>query len=366
MIELTGSQTIGAVLREARAALWRRAVPDGARPIRPAATLQQGESAASIGWTRSSPNLAACYADAGYGAGHRIGLLLENRLAHFEHKLALNTIGAWCVPLNPDHRPAEMGYVIGHARVDLVVVLPALAPLLRRGDDAFRAPCRQWCCSTMSPIGCHRRSPASGDDGRAVEHRHRALHLGDDRPAEGMPAVASLRAGERRIGTRPADSMPFGTRPTDLQPASGLSRQFVGRVSFYGALFTGNCQIQAGRFQTSRWWQEVRESGATVVHYLGVIVPMCSISRRTADDRGAQVRFGIGAGVDPQRHARVRARFGFPLIEIWGMTEMVRLLSDAGRHVGRHACLRRPLPGLDVRIVDDTVRATRRASRARW
>jgi acyl-CoA synthetase (AMP-forming)/AMP-acid ligase II len=71
-------------------------------------------------------------------------------------------------------------------------------------------------------------------------------------------------------------------------------------------------------------------------------------------DREHSVRFAIGAGVEPQRHATFETRFGFPLIEIWGMTEMVRALFDnqAPRRVGTRA-FGRAQPGVEVRVVDD-------------
>lgn len=51
------------------------------------------------------------------------------------------------------------------------------------------------------------------------------------------------------------------------------------------------------------------------------------------------VRFGYGAGVEPQLHAVFEARYGFPLLELWGMTERVRPLCDnrAPRQVGTRA-----------------------------
>ena len=60
------------------------------------------------------------------------------------------------------------------------------------------------------------------------------------------------------------------------------------------------------------------------------------------------------AGVDPQRHAEFEQRFGFPLLEIWGMTEMVRATFDnvAPRQVGTRV-FGRAMPGLEVRVVDD-------------
>ena len=98
----------------------------------------------------------------------------------------------------------------------------------------------------------------------------------------------------------------------------------------------------------------MRESRATVVHYLGVVVPMLLGQPASPEDRDHSVRFAIGAGVEPQRHAIFEERFGFPLIEIWGMTEMVRAMIDnqAPRQVGTRA-FGRAMPGLEVRVVDD-------------
>ena len=42
-------------------------------------------------------------------------------------------------------------------------------------------------------------------------------------------------------------------------------------VSTMGMIETGGCIVQLDRFHPSTWWQSVRESGATVVHYLGVM-----------------------------------------------------------------------------------------------
>jgi crotonobetaine/carnitine-CoA ligase len=125
--------------------------------------------------------------------------------------------------------------------------------------------------------------------------------------------------------------------------------------SFYCAMLKGNCQIQTDRFQASRWFTEVHESQATVVHYLGVVVPMLLNQSHHPLERDHHVRFAIGAGVDPQRHAEFEQRFGYPLVEIWGMTEMVRAIFDADlpRQVGTRA-IGRVQTGMQVRVVNDS------------
>src|SRR4029434_4237623 len=73
------------------------------------------------------------YRCAGYGPGHRVAMLLENRVEHFLHKLALNAIGASCVPINPDYRSAEIAYLVEHSEPELVLTVEARAAELLQG-----------------------------------------------------------------------------------------------------------------------------------------------------------------------------------------------------------------------------------------
>src|ERR1051326_1931361 len=49
------------------------------------------------------------YAAAGYGHGHRVALLLENRPEFFFHYLAANALGCSIVPINPDRKSVVEG-----------------------------------------------------------------------------------------------------------------------------------------------------------------------------------------------------------------------------------------------------------------
>jgi acyl-coenzyme A synthetase/AMP-(fatty) acid ligase len=79
--------------------------------------------------------------------------------------------------------------------------------------------------------------------------------------------------------------------------------------------------VPLDRFHARRWWRTVKDSGATVIHYLGVM-PAILLQLETEDaDTTHSVRFGFGAGVDPRHQENFERRFGFPLIEAWAMTE---------------------------------------------
>lgn len=299
--------------------------------------------------------LMQTYAAAGYGVGHRIALLLENRPEHMLHKLAMNALGVCCVPLNPDHRPRELAYVLDHAKVDLVLVIASLEAQLRQGMDQAEhskpqvmlfenfasglAPAtRKATFTTPEPATPASILYTSGTTGRP---KGCVLSHGYELAAG---AWYSTRGG---LAT-------FGEACERIYNPLPLFHVNASIFSFYCALLKGNCQVQTDRFQPSRWWTEVFESKATVVHYLGVVVPMLLGQAAHPHERSHAVRFAIGAGVEPQRHAAFEERFGFPLIEIWGMTEMVRAIIDneSPRQVGTHV-FGRAQPGVEVRVVDD-------------
>jgi crotonobetaine/carnitine-CoA ligase len=124
-------------------------------------------------------------------------------------------------------------------------------------------------------------------------------------------------------------------------------------ITATAAILTANTLVLTDRFSPTRWWGEVSASGATVIHYLGIVAPTLLNQPESPADRAHAVRFGIGAGIEPQLHAAFEARFGFPMIEVWGMTETGRILADC--HEPRSTETRafgRPFPGLEARVVD--------------
>jgi acyl-CoA synthetase (AMP-forming)/AMP-acid ligase II len=293
------------------------------------------------------------YATAGYGVGHRVSLLMESRPEHLLHKLAMNALGICCVPLNGDHRPREMAYVLDHAKVDLVIAIDTLQPLLRAAmeaathqpavadaadDGPLPPPATRAASTTPAPDTPASVLYTSGTTGRpkgcVLSHRYE-LEAGRWYATAG--GLATFHDGQDRL---------YNPLP--------LFHVNASIFSFYCVMLRGNCQVQTDRFSPARWWAEVHQSRATVVHYLGVVVPMLLGQPPGPFDRDHRVRFAIGAGVDPQRHAEFEQRFGFPLVEIWGMTEMVRAMVDnqAPRQVGTRV-FGQALPGLEVRVVDD-------------
>jgi acyl-CoA synthetase (AMP-forming)/AMP-acid ligase II len=292
---------------------------------------------------------------AGYGSGHRVGILLENRPAYFLTWFALNALGVSVVPINPDLRATELQYLIGHSEIVAAVVLPS-----RRKDieDAARAT------------------------GIAI-----AVMAADDEVMPGAPAKALARTGLRRneecavLYTSGTTGYPKGCVLTNdyflisaewyagvgglCAMRRGIERMLTPLPTFHmnamatstmAMLALGGCLIPLDRFHPKSWWQSVRESRATVIHYLGVMPAILMAAAQSEADCDHQVRFGFGAGVPRDLHLSFESRFGFPLIEAWAMTETGAGAVIAATHEPRHpgtSCVGRPPSELQVRLVRD-------------
>jgi acyl-CoA synthetase (AMP-forming)/AMP-acid ligase II len=355
MIEPDDHLTIGAAFERAAARFGGRpflAVPANERRDYHPAGFEITYAAAAAEVRR----LAEAYREARYGAGHRVALLLDNRPEHYLHKLALNTLGACCVPINPDYRASEIAYLLDHSKPDLVVALAARQEQVAQG---FAAAARRAPMIAFEQFDTGVPSPAA---------RASANAIGPETPASilytsgttGRPKGCVLSHGYELA------SGAWYARLGGLAAVRARDRLYnplpvyhcnAAVFSLFCMLLTGNCQIQADRFQPQRWWPEVTQTEATIVHYLGVIVPLLLGLPPGDDERRHRVRFGIGAGVEPQLHARFEERFGFPLIEVWGMTEMVRVIADnvPPRKVGTRA-FGRAVPTVEVRVVDEADR----------
>jgi crotonobetaine/carnitine-CoA ligase len=295
------------------------------------------------------------YAAAGYGHGHRVSILLENRPEFFFHYLALNAIGAGIVPINPDYRHDEIAYLLDHSEVELAVVLPHRVADVTKAATARAKPLSVADAHALLAVlpGPSCPAPRKGTPGPETECSLLYTSGTTGRPKGCLLSnFYTLNAGET-----------YRSRGGLMDVKRGQERFYNPLPLFHinhlnimstAAMQTANTLILTERFSPARWWHEVSTCGATIIHYLGIVAPMLLNQAPSAADRNHKVRFGVGAGIEPQLHALFEERFGFPMIEVWGMTETGRITADSRepRMIGTRA-FGRPYPGLEARVIDD-------------
>lgn len=304
--------------------------------------IRYGQAMAEVERLRSALSAA------GLTKGHRVMLLLENRPSFFLWWLAINVLGASVVPVNPDLRAAELEYMAGHVTPALAIAIPSRCPDLASAAQA--AGIVMPVIATDAPVPSITTAPVFDGDEAAVLYtsgstgRPQGCVLGND---------YFLRAGRWYANEGGLCALQDGDRMITPLPIFHMNAM---AYSFMAMIAVGGCLTALDRFHPRSWWQSVRDSGATCLHYLGVMPSMLMGLPASPDGRAHKVRFGFGAGIDPKLHADFENRFGFPLVEAWAMTETgagaVIAASQTPRRVGE-SCLGRPGPGMELRIIGD-------------
>ena len=298
--------------------------------------------------------LARAYAAAGFGQGQRVGLLLQNRPAYYEHWFALNSLGASVVPINPDLRASELEYLIAHSEMVAALVLPERVGDICAAAAAAGRDIPVFTTADQLPViggPCAARTVLSSDTECALLYTS-----GTTSRPKGcvLSNTYFLNAGAWYREQGGLMAMRDGTERM-LTPLP-LFHMNAMATSTMAMLMSGGCLTILDRFHPKTWWDSVKAARATIVHYLGVMPPMLMSAPASATDRAHAVRFGFGAGVDRRLHAPFEERLGFPLIEAWAMTEtgggVVIAAAHEPRHVGSN-CFGKPGPESEVRVVGE-------------
>src|SRR5262245_17198119 len=155
-------------------AFSRAAARHGARPclaVLPETAKAYGIAAGELSYRDALAcvrELIDAYRAQGYGYGHRVAILLENRPAFFLHWYALNALGVSLVPINPDLRSAELEYLLGHSETVAVIAVDHRQADIARAAEAIGAR-----LSLVGPKDAPARirvaAPKAGSPGRDSE-----------------------------------------------------------------------------------------------------------------------------------------------------------------------------------------------------
>ena len=261
----------------------------------------------------------------------RVSVIVGNIPEYFIIKLSLNYIGLSCVPLNYELTLDEIAFIVNHSESKLIIanniyinnIKKIILKINRKvGLSLFEK-------NTITTVIRIKRKNLYKNTKINPSDEASLLYTSG---TTGKPKACILsHFYEINSGYSYAIKKGFISIKREkekLYNCLPVHHVNSGVLSFFAILITGNCQIQSKRFSAKSFWEEIKYSKATIFHYLGVIVSILLKQKYKEIEINNCLRLGVGAGIEPSLHNNFEKRFNIPMIELWGMTEMVRCIYD--------------------------------------
>ena len=321
-----------------------------------APALHDGSTAVSWGeLRRRAAGVASGLADHGVEPGDRVAIALPTSVDFVAAYLGALAAAAVAVPLNPNSPAAEL-------QSELYGVEPRLVFVAGQAREALTA-------GAMDGVRVLDELPPPGDEGdEGDEGAELAVQPRDDGDlavllytsgTAGAPRAAMLTHGNLHANLEQMLALPGEiARPDDVGLAAiPLFHVFGLNVALGLVLATGGSLVLEERFDPAASLELVRD--LSVTNIVGAPT-MFAAWADLADGDGAgslgsvrQVISGAAA-LPPDVAERFEARFGIPLWQGYGLTEASPAVATSlGSGRNRPGSVGRPLPGVDVRIVDE-------------
>ena len=253
-------------------------VPEGSflctPPMRGRTYYPEGFAINSSSAHKMVMELQSVYYNSGYGPGHRVSLLLENRPEFHLHWLALNGLGISVVPINPDYREDEIIYLLDHSESLLIISISERISDLQLGSEKCKLSVQLVDVNELEEqlrdATEARSSEKSGIDSEA------ALLYTSGTTGRPKGCILTNRyffnAGKWYLEAGGYMTMAYGQErllnPLPLYHANAMAIGSMAMISSAG------CIVMVDRFHPKRWWGDVVASKATIIHYLGIMPPL--------------------------------------------------------------------------------------------
>ena len=269
----------------------------------------------------------------GVGHGDRVCLFMPNCPEFLYCWFGLSYLGAIGVPINTAYKRDETAYILNDSQA---VAFVAHESLLAVADEA----------AGLAPKLRQRLAVTDGD--RKADDRNSSgwINFGEEMEASGVlesrPQVSPTDIS--MLGyTSGTTGNPKGVQVThQMYVAAGQGfahwtqattddRFFTclpyyhANIQYYstmGTLASGATLIVADRFSASRFWGQVNDARATVVNFIGMMMPVLAKQPPLDSDKDNPVRLFYGSpAFSPDFLQEFQDRFGTDVIVGFGMTE---------------------------------------------
>ncbi|MFQ5916438.1 MAG: AMP-binding protein, partial [Candidatus Binatia bacterium] len=288
----------------------------------------QGQEVSFREFRNHALRAATLFRDLGVQRGDRVCLFLPNCPEFLYAWMGLSRIGAICVPINPAYKEEEGAFILNSCDAEVLLAHHKLKGVA------------QEMCRLSPTIGSLLEVSENGQISPGFldfcQELRKRLPLSE--PEEATPRDISMLMFTSGTTGRPKGVMvthemyvAAGQGYATWVEATTQDRFFTclplchGNAQYYstmGSLAVGASLILEERFSASRFWDQVRESGATVVNFIGMMLPVLMKQPKDESRASSPLRVCYGSpAFSPEVLAEFEKRFSAKVLIGYGLTE---------------------------------------------
>jgi carnitine-CoA ligase len=283
-------------------------------------TLTFGAAASQVG------GLAEELSEAGLGHGDLVMLTARTTPEYLFAWLALTTLGAVTVPVNPASPPAELGGLLRQVQPRAVLTDSGLR---RTVDDAAGLGRPGAEREFSSPVVLDLAELDTGRTGRPLSAvSPTPVRPGDLAvliPTSGTTGRSKLVMQTHRAYAMAAEGFPFWmrlTRHDRLMTSLPLFHINAPIYSVLGSLACGAGLVLVPRFSAGGFLDTARRHGATEFNAIGAMLEILMRQPERPDDADNPLRLCYaGPAPERERHLQIERRFGLEIVVGYAMSE---------------------------------------------
>ncbi len=307
------------------------------------------------------------FAARGVRHGDHIAVMLPNCPEFYAVTWGLGKLGAVVVPINTAAKGEMLRYFIDQSDATRVVVddewverlaavcdrLPQVVAYFYRGPKELASCGLQAGGAEVAGFGVLESKDESRPPLDAVAFDDTQLVMytsGTTGPSKGVMCPHSQGHAVGRAVT-----LDFGYRPDDvLYTCLPLFHANAMWFSSYAALWADAAIALAPRFSATRFWDDIRRSGATQFNALGAMTNIIWKLPPGPHERDHALRLCMAVPVPKEIYRELQARYGVELTSVFAMSENFSVTcftpADPEEKAGSAG---RPRGACELRIVDD-------------
>jgi carnitine-CoA ligase len=292
----------------------------------------KGKSFSYAEMDANANRLANFFSGLGGAPGKTVAIVMKNSPKYLDAFFGAQKLGMCGVPMNIQLRGDGLSYIFNHSEADFIVIDHDLYQYYQAVSDK-------------------------------LEHKHKLVVNTDGAPAgfvmpqgavalsEAYGSLSSVQKPEVKIDpeskclmlytsgtTGRAKGVPTKFNKTQIKTMTILARATLEKSDIYYTclpLFHANALIltvtmamngkaavaMSEKFSASKFWDEVRETNATVFNSIGAMIPILMKQPEKPNDRDNKVRYVLSAACPTAMWAPFEKRFGVQLFEGYGAVD---------------------------------------------